>query len=76
MFKQHFICGLFVSSIPCLEDESEVLLSEDDPGRVSADSLQVNIHHHQICAFLVRVVLHKLQVHHRLRSCSESQEIQ
>lgn len=65
----------FVCLLPCLEDEGEVLLSEDDPGCVSADSLQVNVHHHQIGALLVRVVLQKLQVDHWLWGCSEETEI-
>lgn len=56
---------------PGLEDEGEVLLPEDDPGRVPADPLHVNVDHHQVGAFLVRVVLHKLQVDHRLQGCKE-----
>lgn len=46
--------------LPCLEDEGEVLFPEDDPGCVPADPLNVNINHHQVCALLIRVVLHQL----------------
>lgn len=56
-------------SLPCLEDEGEVLFPEDDPRCVPADALHVNINHHQVRALLVRVVLHNLQVYHRLWGC-------
>lgn len=55
--------------LPRLEDEGEVLFPEDDPGRVPADALHVNIDHHQVRALLIRIILHKLEVHHWLWCC-------
>lgn len=52
--------------LPCLEDESKILLPENDLSRLPADPLHVNVDHHQICALLIRVILHKLQVNHWL----------
>lgn len=51
---------------PGLEDKSEVLFPEQYPGRLSADFFHVDIHNHQICSLLIRVILYKLQVHHWL----------
>lgn len=65
----HPLLVAFSHSLPCLEDEGEVLFPEDDPSRVPADPLHVNINHHQVGALFVRIVLHKLQVNHRLRGC-------
>lgn len=62
-----------LDGVPGLEDEGEVLLPEDHPGRVPADALHVNVDHHQVVALLVRVVLHHLQVDHRLRDCGTVQ---
>lgn len=56
---------------PGLEDEGKVLLPEDDSGSVPANPFDVNINHHQIGALLVRAVLHRLQVDHRLWSCTD-----
>lgn len=63
------LTGGALDTVPGLEDEGEILLPEDDPGRVPAYPLHVNVDHHQVVALLVRVVLHHLQVYHRLRNC-------
>lgn len=52
--------GFLSSTVPCLEDEGEILLPENDPRCVPADALHVDVHDHQVCAFLVRVLLHIL----------------
>lgn len=56
-------------SVPRLEDEGEVLLPEEDTGRVPADRLHVDVNHHQVGSLLIPVVLQQLQVDHGLWGC-------
>lgn len=53
---------------PGLEDKSKVLFPEQHPGGLPANFFQVDVNNHQVCPFLIRVILHKLQVHHWLRT--------
>lgn len=52
--------------LPGLEDKGEVLFPEKHPRNLPTDFFQVDVDNHQVCPFLIWIILHKRQVHHWL----------